>query len=327
MDRKLLNPIVILKIIVSFGLLGLLLASVNINQVWEQLQSLSFSFVAFALLYYTGCQWLSCLRWQIILQSIGYSVPMIALLSGYFGGMFLNTFLPGTLGGDVYRVYRIARKSRESELAVVSVFLERVTGLFAILGLAFLSLPPAFRLVGSWDIILLLVICTSVLLGVVLLIVSPKLLTWIVPLLTKLHLENFAARLAKIQIFLRKFAKHRKALAITMMLSLFLQLLIVFYYYLIAQQLKISVSYLQLLVFSAIVVTISLLPISLGGLGVKEGLLAYLFARIDLTVEQALLLSITVTALGWLLSLPGGLVLLSDTASFQEVVNRCRRSQ
>lgn len=314
-----LKPIVVLKTIVSVGLLALVFIRIDLSQAWTQFQYLSWPFIIFALLFYTGCQWLSCWRWLVVLQSSGHSVPMSSLLSSYFAGMFLNIFLPGALGGDVYRVYRVAKETEDSEVALVSVFLERFTGLAALSALALLGLPPAFRLVGRWDIILLFITCVGMLVGAVLLIASPRLLIWAEPYLEKFRLSGLAARCAKIQILLRKFAQHRQALALSMGLSLLLQLAIVYYHYLVAQQLKIPISYLELLVFIPIIVVVTLLPISLGGLGLKEGLWVYLFSRIGLTVEQALLLSLTITALSWLLSLPGAVILLLDSAGFQQV--------
>ncbi|MGK7878193.1 MAG: lysylphosphatidylglycerol synthase transmembrane domain-containing protein [Xenococcaceae cyanobacterium] len=314
-----LKPIVVLKIMVSLGLLALVFTRVDLSQAWIQFQALSLPFVAFALLYYTGLQWLSCLRWQVVLWSTNHSAPMGSLLSSYFAGMFLNIFLPGALGGDVYRVYRVAQKTKDSEAALVSVFLERFTGLAALSALAVLGLPPAFKVVGRWDIILLFFTCVGALVGGVLLIVSPRLLIWAEPLLQKLRLSSLAARFAKIQLLLRQFAQHPQALALSMGLSFLLQLGIVYYHYLVAQQLKIPISYLELLVFIPIIVVVTLLPISLGGLGVKEGLWVYLFSRIGLTAEQALLLSLTITLLSWLLSLPGGVILLLDSAGFQQI--------
>jgi len=311
--------ILVIKTIVSTALLVLVFTHVDLSQAWSRFQNLSWSFVIFALLYYTGCQWLSCWRWQVVLWSSGHSVPMSSLLSSYFAGMFLNIFLPGSVGGDVYRIYRVAKATRDSEVALVSVFLERFTGLAALSGLALLGLPPAFKLVGRWDIILLFIACVGMLVGAVLLISSPKILIWAEPWLEKLHLNSVAARFAKIQILLRKFAQHRQALALSMGLSLLLQLAIVYYHYLIAQQLKIPISYLELLVFIPIIVVVTLLPISLGGIGLKEGLWAYLFNRIGLSVEQALLLSLTITALGWLLSLPGAVILLLDSTGLQQI--------
>jgi len=313
-----IKPIVIIKTVVSVGLIALILSRIDINQDFKQLQELSLSFIAFSLLFYTVLQWLSCMRWQIILASTQHSIPIRLLLSSYFAGMFLNIFLPGALGGDVYRIYQVAQKTKDSEIALVSVFLERFTGLAALSALAVFGLPAAFQLIGSWDIILLFFTCVAALVGGVLIIISPRLLIWTEPLLLKLRLNGVAARFAKIQLLLRKFAQHRQALMLSMGLSFFLQLGIVYYHYLVAQQLKISISYLELLIFVPIIVVVTLLPVSLGGLGLKEGVWVYLFSRIGLTADQALLLSITITLQSWLLSLPGGLILLLDSTGFKE---------
>lgn len=314
-----IKPIFFIKVIVSAGVLALVLTRMDFYQVWVQFQYLSPSFIIFALLFYTGCQLLSCWRWQVVLWSSGHSAPMSSLLSSYFAGMFLNIFLPGALGGDVYRVYRVAQATKDSEVALVSVFLERFTGLAALSGLAVIGLVPAFRLIGRWDILLLFAACVGSLVGAVLLIASPKLLIWAEPWLIKFRLSKVAARFAKIQILLRTFAQHRQALFLSMGLSLLLQLAIVYYHYLVAHQLKIPISYLELLVFIPIIVVVTLLPISLGGIGLKEGLWVYLFSRIGLSVEQALLLSLTITVLGWLLSLPGAVILLLDSTGLQQV--------
>ncbi|MUG94383.1 flippase-like domain-containing protein [Scytonema sp. UIC 10036] len=315
-----INSLALLKTLVSISLLAWVFTRIDFNLALNQFKHLSLPFIIFALLFYTGCQWLSCWRWLVVLNSSGHSAPISSLLSSYFAGMFLNIFLPGALGGDAYRVYRVAKHVQDSEVALVSVFLERFTGLVALSALALIGLPPAFKLVARWDIVLLFLICVGSLVGAVLLISSPQLLIWAEPWLLKFRLSAIAARFAKIQILLRKFAQHRQALAVSMSLSLLLQLAIVAYHYFIAQQLKIPISYLQLLVFIPIIVVVTLLPISLGGLGLKEGLWVYLFSRVGLTAEQALLLSLTITVLSWLLSLPGAIVLLLDFTGFQLVI-------
>lgn len=313
-----IKPLVILKTGVSAGILAIVFTHVNWNQLEAQVHHLSLSFVAFVLLYYTGCQWLSCLRWQVILKAAGHEISIWYLLSSYFAGMFLNNFLPGAFGGDVYRIYQIAQASQDSEVALVSVFLERFSGLAALSALAILGLLPAFHLIARWDIILLFLACVVVLVGGVLLIVSPQLLKWIKPWLERLHLNQLIIRFAKIQQLIRQFT-HHSALATSLGLSLILMLAVVYYHYLIAQQLHISVSYLELLVFIPIVALITLLPISLGGLGIKEGLWIYLFSRIGISMEQALLLSFTMTTLALLISLPGGAVLLFHSMKTQPI--------
>ncbi len=312
-----IKPLVILKTGVSVSILAIVFTHVNWDQIETQIHTLSLPFVAFVLVYYTGCQWLSCLRWQVILKAAGHGISIWRLLGSYFAGMFLNNFLPGAFGGDVYRIYQIAQASQDSEAALVSVFLERFSGLAALSALAILGLLPAFHLIARWDIILLFLGCIVALVGGVLLIASPQLLRWIKPWLEHLHLHQLTTRFAKIQQLIRQFAHHYSALAASLGLSLILMLAIVYYHYLIAHQLHISVSYLELLVFIPIVTVITLLPISLGGLGVKEGLWIYLFSRIGISMEQALLLSFTMTALALLISLPGGAILLLHSLKTQ----------
>ncbi|MFB2833642.1 lysylphosphatidylglycerol synthase transmembrane domain-containing protein [Floridanema evergladense] len=311
--------ILALKILISLALCAFLLTRVELKEIWHQLQKLSWHFIVLIMTYYAVLQLISCLRWQIVLRATGHLVTLKVLFTSYFAGMFLNLFLPGSFGGDIYRVYRVAQKTKDAEAALVSVFLERFTGLAALSMLALCALPFAFVVVERWDIILIFLITIGVLVGGILLILSPKLLILSEPWLQKFRLSSLVARLAKMQVLLIKFARHRQALFYSIGLSFIFMLGIVYYHYLIAEQLKISISYLQLLVFVPIVAVITLLPISLGGMGVKEGLWVYLFSCISLTAEQALLISVTMTILCWLLSLPGGLVLLLDASGLEQI--------
>jgi uncharacterized membrane protein YbhN (UPF0104 family) len=134
-----------------------------------------------------------------------------------------------------------------------------------------------------------------------------------------LRLGNISNRLAKTQAIFIQFIKHRRSIGIAIALSFVIQLSVIFYQYLLAQQLKIPISYLELLVFTPISIVVTLLPISLGSLGVQEGLWAYLFGRIGLTAEQAVLLSLTFTVLGWILALPGAVILLLDSKGLKPI--------
>jgi glycosyltransferase 2 family protein len=304
---------IFLKTAVSLGLLVFIFTRIDLNQVWSRLQFLSFPFVVFALCFYTGCQWLSCLRWQVVLKSAGYHIPIHYLLSSYFAGMFVSIFLPSSVGGDVYRVYRITKAIDAPEVAFASVFLERFTGLAAVFALALVGIPPALKIIGSLDIILLFLVCSSIIWGGFLLIASPLLLSWSRPWLSKIRLGGMCDRLDKVQLIVIQYLKHRQSLGLAITLSFIIQLSVIFYQYLLAQQLQIPISYLELLVFTPISIVVTLMPISLGGLGIQEGLWAYLFTRIGLTAEQAVLLSLTFTILGWVLALPGAIILLLDS--------------
>ena len=193
--------------------------------------------------------------------------------------------------------------------------------------MAVVGLVPAFELIGRWDVIALFFSCVIALVGGTLLIANRALLKLMSPYLEKLRLANVITRMAKIQCLLHQFARHRQALALSTGLSLLLQFSIVYYHYLVAQQLGISISFLELLVFIPIIVVITMLPISLGGLGLKEGLWVYLFTRVGQSAEEALLLSLIIMALSWLLSVPGVIILLLDSTGIKHIRNKAHLSQ
>ena len=302
--------VTVAKALVSLLILGYLFWQIDLPHLWQQMDRLSLPFILFALGFYAGCQLLSCFRWQIILQAHGVHHPLGDLFRCYFGGMFLNSFLPSSIGGDAYRVYRLSQSQGKPEIAFASVFLERVTGLIALLTIAFVALIPAVQKFGQLDILLLLVGCTLTLWTGVALILNPWLLRPTYSLFRRLKLSRLWRKLFKIQRLLIRFARSKQQLITSMLLSLLLQLLLVYYYFLVAQQLNISLTYGDLLVFIPIITVFSMLPISIGGYGVKEGIVSYLFVRVGLTIEQALLFSIALTFLGLLLSLPGAVVVL-----------------
>lgn len=301
--------ILLLKITVSTALLVVLAHRLDLISIARQLGQLPLGFVLVVLAFYAALQWLSCLRWQLVLETAGHYLRTPPLLSSYFAGMFLNMVLPGAVGGDAYRVFQLARHTRDSEAALVSVFLERFTGLAALSALSLMGLVPALQLIERWDLVLICVGSVAALVGGVMLSVSPRLLHLALPLLRRLRLAALGDRLAKIQQLLRQFAGDAKALFWAIGLSLGLQLAIVYYHFVVAQQLNLGISYLELLVFIPIVVVITLLPISLGGLGLKEGLWIYLLGQVGVPAEQALLFSLTITVLSWALSLPGAIIL------------------
>lgn len=320
------NLKVFFKTIVSISLMAVVLGQIDFTQAWEKFRHLSPSFIVYALVFYTCLQWLSCIRWQIVLLPSGHKIATHRLMGSYFAGMFLNIFLPGAVGGDAYRVYQVAKDIKDSEIALVSVFLERFTGLMALSAMALVGWVLAFELIGRWDIIILFSGCVLSLVGGTALIANTTLLRWAEPWLNKLRLTSISGRLKKIQVLLHQFAHNRQALVLSTGLSLVLQCAIACYHYLVAQQLGIDISFLELLVFIPIVVVITMLPISLGGLGLKEGLWVYLFTRVGQSAEEALILSLVITGLGWLLSLPGAIVLILDTAGIKRLKSASQSS-
>jgi uncharacterized membrane protein YbhN (UPF0104 family) len=75
-----------------------------------------------------------------------------------------------------------------------------------------------------------------------------------------------------------------------------LQSIVIIYYYFIALSLSIRVPFLAFFVVVPLVVIATMVPVSLGGMGVREGMFVLLLSNIGVSGHHALLLSLIGTA-------------------------------
>jgi len=75
----------------------------------------------------------SCLKWRILLALQGERVPFGFLLKNYLVGYYFSNLLPSNVGGDVVRSYYVGRHIGSQSRCAVSVFLERVSGILFLL--------------------------------------------------------------------------------------------------------------------------------------------------------------------------------------------------
>jgi glycosyltransferase 2 family protein len=71
-------------------------------------------------------------QWHLLLRMQGIEFGWLACFRTYYSSMFLNNFLPGTVGGDALRVYEVKKGSEGWGKAVASTFLDRLIGFFTL---------------------------------------------------------------------------------------------------------------------------------------------------------------------------------------------------
>jgi len=143
----------ILRVAVSAVILGWLGAHVDWSQVARSFRGLRWGFWSGAIGLYVVCQLLCCVRWMWLSSPMGFHQTLGRFTGIYFVGMFFNLFLPTSVGGDAVRAVYLANGSGRRVAAVFSVLLDRASGLFVLIGLACaaaavspVALPPQLRL-------------------------------------------------------------------------------------------------------------------------------------------------------------------------------------
>jgi uncharacterized protein (TIRG00374 family) len=82
--------------------------------------------------------------------------------------------------------------------------------------------------------------------------------------------------------------------------------------YVLSMALSLQVGVVYFFVFVPLITVSTILPISLGGIGVQEGAFAYFFSLVGMPLAGALALSLLLRVLSIVASLPGGLLSLSQ---------------
>lgn len=80
-------------------------------------------------------------RWQMLLKVQGISLSLFDSLKLNLMGLFFNYIVPGGVGGDVVKGYYIVKENPHNRMgAAVSVLLDRVMGLYAMLLMALVAM-------------------------------------------------------------------------------------------------------------------------------------------------------------------------------------------
>ena len=253
----------------------------------------------------------STIRWQLLLGSKRENVALYPVFKIYYIGEFSNLFLPSTMGGDAVKSVAMSRTLDERMEAYSSVVVNRFCGVLALgtIALVAASLNPDLLNRGILEALLLLI--TGILAFPILVAGLPMLpgrIGRIQNLIGIDPLETFNRFLGSIA----DYRAERKTLAIVIVLALFFQVLAVFTHYAVARGLGLAVPLEYLFIIVPIMQVLLLVPVSIHGHGVREGLFVFFYTQVGLTVPEAVGFSVTVFSVILITCSFGAVFLLTD---------------
>ncbi len=128
-----------IKITLSAAFFCILFASVSTTEFQMHLSNINPLFFILSLLVIPVVIPTNCLKWKILIEHQGRPVKFYYLLRVYCIGYFFSNLLPSNVGGDVMRAYYLGRHFRNASMAAVSVFIERLSGIVALMALSVLA--------------------------------------------------------------------------------------------------------------------------------------------------------------------------------------------
>jgi uncharacterized membrane protein YbhN (UPF0104 family) len=287
--RKILRPVV------SVSLLGWVAWHTDWARVAEAFARLQVGWWLAAVLVLVGTQVVSALRWGMLAAPLGFAQPLRRMAGFYFIGMFFNLVLPTSVGGDVVRAWYLAGRPGRRLAAFVSVLLDRLSGLLVLLALAGLGVALSPLELPPW-----IHGCVG---GALACIVGGLAC---LPLVARLPLG--VGRTARDVLAALAAVRSPRLVVLTTLLSLAVQVANVAIVWLIGEALGAPVPFTYYWVLVPMVTLLTLLPISVNGMGVREGAMVLFLAPVGVGRETALALAFLWFAVFATVSLSGGLV-------------------
>jgi uncharacterized protein (TIRG00374 family) len=288
-------------------LLYLLLLRVDFELVKELTLQADLQVLAAAFALFLSRNLLAALRWQVLLAEKEQLVPLTSLFRFYLIGNFFGLFLPTAIGGDVARGYYVHKAGVSKEESASSIVVERTLGIAAMMIYALASMFFSFNLIDN-ELKLVVIIPSIFFLTVMFLFYRNE----ITP---KTKLSKFAGPKLSMLLKLVKSIQQYKsptALLTSFLYSALYQLTGIISIYLIALSVGSALKFAYFLMLLPIVWVVSMIPISLNGLGIREGAFVFLFTSAGMAKETAVIISSISLLQAIAQGMIGGILFLCD---------------
>jgi len=280
----------LLKLVLSILLLGLVLRSVEPALFWKTIRSADMVLVAVAVILFFPIQLLAAYRWYFLLKQLDRSQPFWSTVRYTILGQLSALFLPGRISGDVVRTIAIAHREREKAPFTLSVIIDKTALLIAL---------STFAMVGAFGSRVVSQFATVYVAALGLVLVALVVLIFLCRFRSN-HIPDWVSRFGRRLPFSHWYVLNFASLprlsfhtiVMLLVLGFGLQLSYTIGSYVMARSMHIAINPIDWAAISAIVALVQILPVTIGGLGVREGVLAGILALYGVSATQAIAFSL-----------------------------------
>jgi len=280
--------LLIIKIAISSALLYIVLSKAGIEQVFSTLRGMSILAFLSAIFLYILAQLISTIRWKLLLP-VGLDIRK--LFSLYMIGAFFNTILPGVIGGDAVKGFYLYKATGKGSLTFSSIFMDRYLGFVMLMAICIIAFPFGYTYLQGSRIAWLLPITVFSFIIASLLIFG-------------LRLGKRIKILSGFYDYFHAYRNQKGVIGKALLLSALVQLSGILSVYILARGIGQHIPFLACLIFLPPVILFTTLPISISGLGVREGAFVLFFGLIGIKPGVA-----TALSLSWFITFAIGSIL------------------
>jgi uncharacterized protein (TIRG00374 family) len=303
------------RIAIQVGLSALLIVAVlwqtSVHELTHAVRALSVGWFLAALAVNLVAVLVLTERWRVLLRARGRLQPGFGwLLETTLVSLLLGQVLPTAVGGDAVRAIDLSRRTGARAEAISSVLVDKIVGTGALVVLAAAGAAAGGAGFGG-DTVLLVelgvgIVCAGSL-AVLFSRKAQRAIRPLRPLLRKLRIEGPARALYDA---LHAYRNHPATLLWVFVLACLAQLLRVVTVALLVHGMRLDVGFGTLLLLCPVLFLVTLVPISLNGVGLREATFVVVLASVGVARADAFVLGLAFFAVGVATALLGGVVLI-----------------
>jgi uncharacterized protein (TIRG00374 family) len=296
----------LVKIFLSFSLLFFLFYKTKYEELIDNILSFSFLTMVYVGPLYFLSLLVSVFKWRLLLPLHDFrSLLFVSLI-----GQFYSTVLPGQIAGEIAKVFYLGKSQDDSEQVAASVIVDKLTG---VLGLLIVASGGAITSSYQVPIVipLSLVVFTIIFLIILFFLKLPIAYQVIVKIIRQTALRcprfnQFMLQVIRILDVWAQFLANPFRLIYVFFLGASFQVICIWINILLAQDLGIKIPFSEWCWIFGLVSIAVLFPISIGGIGVREGVFAGVLSLQGVPVEKSIALSFAVFGVSLIGALIGG---------------------
>ncbi|MFC1461079.1 lysylphosphatidylglycerol synthase transmembrane domain-containing protein [Verrucomicrobiota bacterium] len=312
----------LLRLTIGLAIIAYLFHKIDMASVGavsgESLNQWPWLLAAILLLFLCLC--IGAVRWGIILDAQDLRMSWVRTSAVYFIGHFFNSFMFGATGGDVVRAYYATKETHHKKTeAVATVIIDRVIGMIVLFLIAGVMLIVKARFYLDHPkthipVLVMLIMIAAGTAGVVFIFNFNRFKDWLI-FRWITNSPKMGPTVRRLAMAFDLYRRRTSVLIATALLSAGNHTFIVLICYCLGRSLQIHLQIIDYLAVIPMVMCVAAVPITPGGLGLREGLSVALLGAMGVGSAQALALALMLYAimLGW--SLVGGIIFLGYSAS------------
>lgn len=230
-------------------------------------------------------------RWKMLLDAQGLRFPLKLLLGSFCGGIFFNLFLPSTIGGDIARSLDLGAHAKSKSIVAASVFLDRLSGFVGLTLLAVVSLIFGHKFITEPSVYAAVFIMVLILGSLFLILFNERVYGFINGSMRKR--QGLKEKLKRLHAEIYFFRSKPAVLYLNFLYSVVIQAGSAFVSYLLLRSLHSDIKIIYPLIFTPLITLITVLPIAIGGLGLRDASSVFFYAKAgvgkDIALGQSLL--------------------------------------